>query len=57
MLLREPPGLSIGKIEFDDGTETLGVLAEPALVEGHPEITHLGGWRAFTRPDEPGVSK
>jgi hypothetical protein len=56
VLLREPPGLSIGKIELDDGTETLGVLAEPALVEGHPEITHLGGWRAFTHADESGVS-
>ena len=55
VLLREPPGLSIGTIELDDGTETLGVLAEPALVEGHPEITYLGGWRAFTHTDEPGA--
>ena len=43
VLLREPPGLSIGKIELEDRTEVLGVLAEPALVEGQPEITYLGG--------------
>jgi hypothetical protein len=55
VLLREPPGLSIGKVELDDGTEVLGVLAEPALVQGHPEITHLGGWRAFAAM-EPGAT-
>jgi hypothetical protein len=56
VLLREPPGLSIGKIELDDGTEVLGVLAEPALVQGHPEITHLGGWRAFAATDTGGTT-
>ena len=25
----------------------LGVLGEPALVEGHREITSYGGWRAY----------
>jgi hypothetical protein len=56
VLVREPPRLSVGTIELDDGTEVLGVLAEPALVEGHLEITHLGGWRAFTQAEESGVS-
>jgi carbamate kinase len=47
ILLGEPPGLSIGKIRLDDGTIVLGVLGEPALVEGHREITSFGGWRAY----------
>jgi hypothetical protein len=52
--LREPPGLCVGKIELDDGTEVLGVLAEPALVYGQPEITEYGGWRAFVGADQSG---
>ena len=47
VLLAEPPGLAIGKLALQDGTEALGVLAEPWLIEGQPEITALGGWRAY----------
>jgi len=47
ILLKEPPGLCIGKVTLDDGTETLGVLGEPALCEGQREITRYGGWRAY----------
>jgi len=47
ILLNEPPGLCIGKVELADGQEVLGVLAEPFLVEGQPEITVHGGWRAY----------
>ena len=47
VLLKEPPGLSIGKVFLDGGTETLGVLGEPALCEGQREITQHGGWRAY----------
>jgi hypothetical protein len=47
ILLNEPAGLSIGKIRLDDGSIVLGVLGEPALVEGQREITHYGGWRAY----------
>jgi carbamate kinase len=47
ILLNEPPGLSIGKVKLDDGSTVLGVLGEPALVEGHREITKYGGWRAY----------
>ena len=47
ILLQEPPGLTIGKILLDDGTETLGVLAEPWLVSGKKEITQFGGWRNY----------
>lgn len=47
ILLREPPGLCIGKVRLADGTTVLGVLGEPALCEGQREITDYGGWRAY----------
>jgi gamma-glutamylcyclotransferase (GGCT)/AIG2-like uncharacterized protein YtfP len=53
ILLAEPAGLSIGKVKLAGGREVLGVLGEPILCEGKPEITSHGGWRAYvaTRPD------
>ena len=47
ILMKEPPGLSIGKVRLHDGQETLGVIGEPALCEGMREITRYGGWRAY----------
>ncbi len=47
ILLKEPAGLSIGKVSLESGVEVLGVLAEPILCEGQREITHFGGWRAY----------
>lgn len=47
ILLKEPPGLSIGKVVLANGETVLGVLGEPALVEGQREITAFGGWRAY----------
>ncbi|MEO6741589.1 MAG: gamma-glutamylcyclotransferase [Chthoniobacteraceae bacterium] len=47
ILLKEPPGLSIGKVSLLSGDEALGVLAEPILCEGQREITNFGGWRAY----------
>jgi gamma-glutamylcyclotransferase (GGCT)/AIG2-like uncharacterized protein YtfP len=47
ILLQEPPGLCIGKVELADGQEVLGVVGEPLLVEGQREITSHGGWRAY----------
>ena len=47
ILLKEPPGLSIGKVKLADGSEVLGVLGEPILCEGQREITAFGGWRAY----------
>jgi hypothetical protein len=47
ILLSEPAGLSIGKIVLADSTEVLGVLGEPWLCEGRPEITRHGGWRSY----------
>jgi gamma-glutamylcyclotransferase (GGCT)/AIG2-like uncharacterized protein YtfP len=48
LLLKEPPGLSIGKVKLADGSEVLGVLGEPVLCDGQKEITSFGGWRAYT---------
>jgi gamma-glutamylcyclotransferase (GGCT)/AIG2-like uncharacterized protein YtfP len=48
ILLKEPPGLSIGKVKLADGSEVLGVLGEPILCDGQKEITSFGGWRAYT---------
>jgi gamma-glutamylcyclotransferase (GGCT)/AIG2-like uncharacterized protein YtfP len=47
ILLKEPAGLSIGKVTLADGSVTLGVLGEPVLCEGQLEITRHGGWRAY----------
>ena len=47
ILLKEPPGLSIGKVRLADDSEVLGVLGEPILCEGQKEITPHGGWRAY----------
>jgi hypothetical protein len=47
ILLKEPPGLSIGKASLLGGEEVLGVLGEPILCEGMREITEFGGWRAY----------
>jgi hypothetical protein len=42
-----PPGLAIGKVVLKDGSVVLGVLGEPFLCYGQPEITEFGGWRAY----------
>jgi hypothetical protein len=47
ILLREPPGLAIGKVRLADGSTVLGVLGESARVEGQREITAYGGWRRY----------
>jgi gamma-glutamylcyclotransferase (GGCT)/AIG2-like uncharacterized protein YtfP len=47
ILIKEPAGLSIGKVQLTSGEEMLGVLAEPILCEGQREIGHFGGWRAY----------
>lgn len=48
LLESEPAGLSIGKVRLADGSEVLGVLAEPWRVEGQKEITDTGSWRNYT---------
>lgn len=49
VLSNEPAGLAIGKVKLADGSEVLGVLGEPFLVEGQKEITQFGGWRNYTK--------
>ena len=47
ILAAEPAGLCVGKVMLEEGGQVLGVLAEPWLCEGAPEITRHGGWRAY----------
>jgi len=47
ILSKEPPGLTIGNVQLQDGTWILGVLAEPYAVHNKREITSLGGWRGY----------
>lgn len=47
ILIKEPPGLCVGKIELSNEQVVLGVLAEPFLVAGKLEITTYGGWRRY----------
>lgn len=47
VLLKEPEGLSVGKVTLSDGETVLGVLGEPDLVRGMKEISSFGGWRSY----------
>lgn len=49
ILEHEPPGLTLGRVLLAAGDEVLGILAEPYLVEGMPEITNSGGWRDYIK--------
>jgi hypothetical protein len=51
ILRTEPFGLTLGRYPLDDGTIVLGVLGEPAYVEGQREITEYGGWRAYVEAE------
>ena len=48
LLARVPPPLGFGTMLLDDGP-CLGFLAESAGIGDAPDITHLGGWRAWLR--------
>ncbi|MZR29493.1 glutamyl-tRNA amidotransferase [Sneathiella sp. DP05] len=56
VLMEEPAGLCIGKIELSDGETVLGVIGEAALCEGQREITEYGGWRAYCADRETTMS-
>jgi len=47
LLSKEPPGLTLGRVELADGTWVLGILGENYICAGEPEITAWGGWRAY----------
>ena len=49
ILLKEPPGLCVGKVRLNDGEEVLGVLGENILCENRREITEFGGWKAYLK--------
>ncbi len=49
ILLQEPAGLCIGKVQLSNGEEVLGVLGEAILCAGKLEITQWGCWRAYTQ--------
>ena len=42
-----PSPLDVGKVALADGTEAGGLLCEAHAVQDAPEITALGGWRAY----------
>lgn len=47
ILMKEPEGLSVGKVTLSDGEVVLGVIGEPELVRGQKEISSYGGWRSY----------
>ena len=55
ILEREPPGLVMGRVQLEDGSQVWGVLAESYLVERQAEITSYGGWRAYMAGQTRGV--
>ncbi len=46
LLAQVPPPLGFGTVALEDGP-CLGFLAEAQALEGAPDITALGGWRAW----------
>lgn len=49
ILMKEPTGLSVGKVKLDGGETVLGVIGEPEFVVGQKEITDFGGWRKYIK--------
>lgn len=47
VLMKEPGGLSVGKVTLSDGEVVLGVIGEAELVRGRKEISSYGGWRRY----------
>lgn len=46
-VLEVPPPMVIGTVELADGSLAKGFSCEPFSIAESPEITALGGWRAF----------
>ncbi|GLY03129.1 hypothetical protein [Actinoplanes sp. NBRC 101535] len=42
-----PAPMTIGRVQLADGAEVPGFLVEPYAVDGAPDITGFGGWRAY----------
>jgi allophanate hydrolase len=43
-----PPPLCIGTLRLADSTLVQGFVCEPEALNGAKDISHLGGWRAYT---------
>jgi allophanate hydrolase len=50
---RVPPPLTIGTVELADGSSHPGFLCEPFAIDGAPDITTHGGWRAYIEAGRP----
>ncbi|MBL6077678.1 allophanate hydrolase [Belnapia sp. T18] len=51
-LAEVPPPLGFGRVEMADGSRPLGFLCEAAGVAGMPDISAMGGWRAYLAAKE-----
>lgn len=49
-----PAPLCLGSVELEDRTTVIGFLCEELATRGQPDITDLGGWRAYLRSIPPG---
>ncbi|WP_077033287.1 allophanate hydrolase [Pelomonas sp. KK5] len=48
-----PPPLGLGTVELQDGRCVKGFICEPAALEGAPDISAHGGWRAYMASLQP----
>ncbi len=55
LLTEIAPPLGLGTVELEDGTSAIGFLCEPHGAVGRPELTALGGWRAWLASKEEAV--
>ncbi|MFE4700188.1 allophanate hydrolase [Streptomyces sp. NPDC056738] len=47
LLATLPRPMALGSVELADGTHVPGFLCEPGALDGAPDITRHGGWRAY----------
>lgn len=57
LLLKEPPGLCLGKVQLATGETVIGVLGEGICSHYGTEITGWGGWRAYLNGKQSSQSK
>jgi allophanate hydrolase len=42
-----PPPLGLGSVQLAGGRWVKGFICEPAALDGAPDISACGGWRAY----------
>ncbi|WP_328556510.1 allophanate hydrolase [Streptomyces sp. NBC_00358] len=47
LLAALPRPMALGSVELADGSSVPGFLCEPGALDGAPDITEYGGWRAY----------